>query len=402
VALFKRRFSVQQLVQTRAFSKNNHSLTTETPEFIYRFICTWLAKNKIATLNLDCDHHATSQIASPGIMALIITTACPEVDLEPSPSLARAGHQFANNIASGHARQHNGDVIHHVTHTVNYIIVADSGIDVIERGTASPEQIVSLKERLVPQGLTVKEDTAYMIAHWDDSSSIRTTYTDTCSKLSMDFDFDRELCVTNVYDKQLKSLFKRNIRSRQISPKKLKDGTMKQKSSTTELSAVDEACLTALPQTCQTAPGDLENRATEQIPNTAEDLRLSLHRGHSQAHALLVGNSDNDRAAVMNQLHSFDLRYHCNSRTRYRPLVYQDLIHHTKLLIIFACESSIKLDDRVDFGRLVEILDYSVPKDSYETLDGDIAKTVVAFWGLPALLTAVPNTSHRLPSSTLR
>jgi hypothetical protein len=335
-------------------------------------------------------------------MALVVPAAGPEVHLESPSALVRTGHQFGNNIASGNARQHNGDVVHYVNHTVNYIVVAGSGIDVIERGTASPEQIVSLQERLAPQGLTVKEDTASMIVHLDDSSSIRTSYTDTCSKILMEFDFDPKLRETDVYGKQFRSLVERDVRSRQTAPKKLKEMAMEQKSSTTEDSIADEVFLTALPQKCQTAPNNLEDRAVERYSNTAEYLQPSLDKDHSEAHALLIGNSDSDRATVINQLHSLDWTYRCfESRTRYRPLVYNDLIHHTKLLIRFASESDIKLDNRIDRTQLMEVFDYSVPKYSYETLDRDIAKTVVAFWGVPALLAAVTNASQRLPSSTL-
>jgi hypothetical protein len=333
-------------------------------------------------------------------MALTVTAAGPELDLESSPSLTRTGHQFTNNNASGNARQHIGDT--YVSHTVNYIIVADSGIDVIERGTASPERIASLQERLAPTGLTVKEDTASMIVHRDDNASIRDSYTDTRSRLSLSFVFDRELFGTNVYGEQFRSLVKRDIRSRKKEPKGLKDRTMDRKSSATENLAANQASLTALLQEYHIAPKTSEDQTVEQSSNIAGGLQPSLCESHSEAHALLIGNSDDDRAAVMIQLHGLDLRYDCpNSRSRYRPLVYKDLIHHTKLLIKFAFEFNIKLDDRIDQTHLVDVLDYNVPKYSYGTLDRDIAKTVVALWNVPALLAAVTTASHRLPTSTL-
>lgn len=92
-------------------------------------------------------------------------------EMERLSDTPRAGHQYTGIFADGHARQHNGDRI--INHYINYVTVTDSVVNVTESSNIVSRQNTSPQTKLAHKRLEgTRRDTASMIVHRDDESSI--------------------------------------------------------------------------------------------------------------------------------------------------------------------------------------------------------------------------------------
>jgi hypothetical protein len=87
----------------------------------------------------------------------------------------------------------------------------------------------------------------------------------------------------------------------------------------------------------------------------------------------------------------------------YKLLLYKDLVYHTKMLVNFVSEYDVKLGDRVDQSKLLDVLSYDFSADSHVLFDKELAMAVVALWEDPSIPTALARElNHHVPDSALQ
>ncbi|KAM0717772.1 hypothetical protein Q7P37_006104 [Cladosporium fusiforme] len=297
------------------------------------------------------------------------------------------GHQYTSH-ADGHARQHNGDSILYTQ--VNHFSLTDSVVNITGAGNANIAQNSSLQTEHTVESLTTKKkDSASLIVHRDDSSSIRTEWTDCLSKLSLKFSFDHALWSTAVYEKKLRPLLKRDIKNDRK--------TMNQEnSSRAERKFVDIRPVVALEEQTdehQQWPRDIKCVSEEQY---------SKQRESTGCDTVVLGTSYNSRARLMSRLLEFhDHQFAPCDLVGFGPLIRRDLVHCTKALVNFVSNSDVELDGYVDEQKLLEVLEHGHSiTDLRFPLQRDISTAVAALWEDPAILTALERTfNRRIPMS---
>jgi hypothetical protein len=304
--------------------------------------------------------------------------------MERLSDVPRVGRQYTGIFADGHTRQHNGDTI--MNGYINYITVTDSVVHVTESSNTVSRQNTPLQLRPAHGSLeTTKKGTASMIVHRDDGSSIQSHFTDDCSKLSLEFAFDWQLWSTAVYEKKWRSLFKRDIA-------KSRTGIKQPSSDCTESTTRAADSVTAL-----------EKHLVDRLQRSRDIDRMLRKDSMRPKHALLLGTSYEDRAMVISRLRALHgYVYNPVDLIRYKLLLYKDLVYHTKMLVNFVSEYDVKLGDRVDQGKLLEVLSYNFSADSHLLFDKELAMAVVALWEDPSIPTALARGINRyVPDSTL-
>jgi hypothetical protein len=308
--------------------------------------------------------------------------------MEQPSDVPRMGRQYTGIFADGHARQHNGDTI--MNGYINYITVTDSVVHVTESSSMASRQDTPLQTRSAHKSLeTTKKDTASMIVHRDDGSSIQSHFTDGCSKLSLEFAFDWQLWSTVVYEKKWRSLFKRDIA-------KGRTGTKQPSSDCIQSTTGAADSVTALEQ--HLVGRQQRSRDIDRM------LRKDSKTPWIGKHALLLGTSYEDRAMVISRLQALhgDVYTPVDS-AHYKLLLYKDLVYHTKMLVNFVSEYDVKLGDRVDQGKLLEVLSYDFSADSHVLFAKELAMAVVALWEDPSIPTALARGINRhVPDSALQ
>lgn len=307
--------------------------------------------------------------------------------MERLPDVPRTGHQYTGNFADGYTRQHNGDSI--MNGSINYITVTNSVVNVTDSNSVPSQHDTLLHTRRLRESLEgIKSDTASMIVHRDDNSSIRSHFTDHCSKLSLRFSFDRELCSTAVYEKIWRSLFKRHVTEGRTKTKQLSDDCVERTREAAESVTIPERRLTDRQQRSQ----DIDRMLMKDS--------MRPWRGN---HALLLGTSCEDRALVISRLRELHgYVYTPLDFINYKQLLFKDLVRHTKMLVNFVSEYDIRLGDRVDQGKLLDILGYNFSADSDALFDKELAAAVVALWEDPSIPTSLARElNHQIPESAL-
>lgn len=101
----------------------------------------------------------------------------------------------------------------------------------------------------------------------------------------------------------------------------------------------------------------------------------------------------------MKQLNSLcGSNFPSDNQIHYRPLIFKDLVHHTKHLLRLATDCGIELGDSIDQPRLM--------KASYRNLDEQLSTSSAALWNDVDLLhvtsTYKQTSAARYPTKRLR
>ena len=168
----------------------------------------------------------------------------------------------------------------------------------------------------------VKDDTASLYVHRD-TSSIYTGCTDTLSKISLVFKFDRDLFVTKVYERALRGSLKANLRRQQTDVESSK-----------------------IPFVSRMQKGGLEEqeRRSKEIDLELDGDAKKLRR---ECNVLLMGGEPDEQDLLMRQMRSI----HQSGYTRDELLLYKIIVWQRLVSAMRTAADHIRTQDEEPLGK---------------------------------------------------
>jgi hypothetical protein len=210
----------------------------------------------------------------------------------------------------------------------------------------------------------VELDSASLFVHRDSSSFI-SRWSDSLSKLSIRFEFDRELFVTKVYERWLRSTVKDSLQRRQES---LQQGNGKTFTKPRMLAISNE---------------DVENRKRSYaIDRKLEEDSMRLRRENK---ILVLGTVGSGKEDIIKMMEIHQNGYTTEELKMYRHAVYRNIINCAKDLIEGMTMNGIEpeLEANRDYGNF--LLHYTLDPDPDAPLEQSVGQAIEALWDDPSI-----------------
>ncbi|SMY27079.1 unnamed protein product [Zymoseptoria tritici ST99CH_1A5] len=286
--------------------------------------------------------------------------------------------------------------------------------------TASQKENI-LKSKSTRKLMTrLEKDTASLIVHRDDRSSIRSRMTglSSASKFSTVFAFDKEMWLTDVYDRFIRHTVKENARTQKenvpqlravdtratvTNPSSSKQTTQIQQDTTEQPNDLGVSSFPIRPSD-STAHGHASQTSEVRIPRTSrgdveshtrsrridQGLEADAKRLRRQCDVLLIGTSDHDIDVLLEHLLLLydpgEKQYTATELLIYRQIVYRTLVQYAKAIAHAAMESehaameSESPAGEISRRRIEAILSCAVDPDPAIPLNADFGLAVTWLW----------------------
>ncbi|SMR57025.1 unnamed protein product [Zymoseptoria tritici ST99CH_1E4] len=279
--------------------------------------------------------------------------------------------------------------------------------------TASQKENI-LKSKSTRKLMTrLEKDTASLIVHRDDRSSIRSRMTglSSASKFSTVFAFDKEMWLTDVYDRFIRHTVKENARAQKenvpqlravdtratvTNPSSSKQTTQIQQDTTEQPNDLGVSSFPIRPSD-STAHGHASQTSEVRIPRTSrgdkashtrsrridQGLEADAKRLRRQCDVLLIGTSDHDVDVLLEHLLLLydpgEKQYTATELLIYRQIVYRTLVQYAKAIAHAAMESESPAGE-ISRRRIEAILSCAVDPDPAIPLNADYGLAVTWLW----------------------
>lgn len=259
----------------------------------------------------------------------------------------------------------------------------------------------------------LEKDTASLIVHRDDRSSIRSRMTglSSASKFSTVFAFDKEMWLTDVYDRFIRHTVKENARAQKenvpqlravdtratvTNPSSSKQTTQIQQDTTEQPNDLGVSSFPIRPSD-STAHGHASQTSEVRIPRTSrgdkashtrsrridQGLEADAKRLRRQCDVLLIGTSDHDIDVLLEHLLLLydpgEKQYTATELLIYRQIVYRTLVQYAKAIAHAAMESESPAGE-ISRRRIEAILSCAVDPDPAIPLNADYGLAVTWLW----------------------
>ncbi|SMQ53446.1 unnamed protein product [Zymoseptoria tritici ST99CH_3D7] len=279
--------------------------------------------------------------------------------------------------------------------------------------TASQKENI-LKSKSTRKLMTrLEKDTASLIVHRDDRSSIRSRMTglSSASKFSTVFAFDKEMWLTDVYDRFIRHTVKENARAQKenvpqlravdtratvTNPSSSKQTTQIQQDTTEQPNDLGVSSFPIRPSD-STAHGHASQTSEVRIPRTSrgdkashtrsrridQGLEADAKRLRRQCDVLLIGTSDHDVDVLLEHLLLLydpgEKQYTATELLIYRQIVCRTLVQYAKAIAHAAMESESPAGE-ISRRRIEAILSCAVDPDPAIPLNADYGLAVTWLW----------------------
>ena len=205
---------------------------------------------------------------------------------------------------------------------------------------------------------TIEEDSASLIVLRDESSFF-SRYSDTLSRLSAVFDFDRELVATKVYDRANRGLLKKALRGA-FQPTQDKDH--------------DQATVSSS-KLNQLSSKNIDLAIKEDAKNLKRVVKIAV-----------LGRPNSGRDTIMEQIKAAEDRgYFEPGLASLRPTVNKHVVHCARLVVALIEELGIKPELQINTMHCSRIRDYVLDSNPLTTLGADFQSAVESLWSDPCV-----------------